>query len=240
MYERRAMGSWTAIYLCGEVPPVEQLPVEGRIEVRTLGKWTEVAPIGFQDPEPLAMALSARTTAEVIAVQIQTAASVVGVTHLREAKLVRRVEHVDGGWHRVEGTTQPWERKLFDEDARELALEGNEDSEGVEKIFERAELVQGSSIPYPDEFGTMCLALGVERADWAMLRNQPPTRVLLGARRSFGPLIGAVFTASCVIGAIVAGRGDARALLASLSVMSLVVTVGLGFMRRMRVGKWFF
>ncbi|MFT3707498.1 MAG: hypothetical protein QM817_07495 [Archangium sp.] len=233
------MGSWTAIYLCGEVPPVERLPIEGRIEVRTLGKWTEVAPVGFQDPEPLALALSAKTSADVISVQIQTAASVVGVTHLNQAKVVRRVEHVDGGWHRIEGTPQAWERKLFDEDARELALEGSEDSEGVEQIFERAELVQGSSIPYPDEFGTMCLALGVERADWVMLRNQPPTRVLMGAKRSFGPLLLLVATWACVIGAIAVGRGDWRALFGSLSAVLLVLTLGAGALRRARIGKWF-
>lgn len=233
------MASWTAIYLCGEVPPLDPLPIEGRIEVRALGKWTELAPSGLQDPQPLAKVLSEKTSAEVIAVQIQTTASVVGVTHLSAGKIVRAVEHVDGGWSRIEGTPQPWEKRLFDDDAKETALESDEDSEKIEAIFRHAQLEEGASHPYPDEFGAMCLALGIERADWHAAHRQPPRQVLQGSKRSFGPLILLVATVACVIGAMVVGRGDGRALFASLSVMLLVVTLGAGFMRKLRVGKWF-
>jgi hypothetical protein len=219
---------------------MDRLPVEGSLEVRTLGKWTEIAPLApLADLEPLAMAISAKTPVDVIAVQIQTAASVVGITHLQNARLVRRVEHVDGGWQRIEGTPQAWERGLFNEDALESALESREDSEAVHEVFKRAVLVQGASEPYPDEFGTMCLALGVERADWAMLRNQPAKQTLQGSERSFGPLLLAAATLGCVVAAVLSTR-DWRALFGSLSVMLLVVTLGMGFMRKARVGRWFF
>src|SRR5438309_2220566 len=118
------MASWTAIYVNGALPAVERLPIEGKVEVRMLGKWTELAPVGSQDPEPLALTISAQTKSEVISVQIQTAASVVAVTHLSAAQVVRRVEHADGGCQRVEGTPQTWERELFNAEALEDALEG--------------------------------------------------------------------------------------------------------------------
>ena len=232
------MGSWSAIYLKGALPPLDRLPVEGVIEVRTLGPWTELAPAGLQDLEPLAQALSAKTPDEVVAVQVQTTASVVGVTLHASGKVIRRVEHADGGWLRIEGTPQPWERELFSPEALEDELELGGDEAEVRAAFARGELSSGAHLPRPDEFGTRCLALGVTRADWALLRNQPAAQVLQGAKRSFGPLALAAATLACVVTAI-ATSGDVRAVFAALAGVGLPVTLGAGFLRKLRVGRWF-
>ncbi|MBL8913669.1 MAG: hypothetical protein JNM17_23410, partial [Archangium sp.] len=231
--------SWTAVYLCGEVTPLDGLPIEGEIEVRTLGKWTEFAPRGLQDPEPLAMALSSRVPGEVIAVQVQTNASVIGVAHIEQNRLVRRVEHVDGGWSRIEGAApREWERELFSDALLQDAIEGGEDEAELRAAFASRQLKVGESLPRPNEFGTMLMALGVTEKDWDATRKSPPRQVVRGAKRSFGSLIALVVFVGAVIGAVLSSR-DARGLFAALAAMSLVVSLMLGVMRKLRVGRWF-
>lgn len=231
--------SWTAVYLCGEVAPLEGLPVEGEIEVRTLGKWTEFAARGLQDPEPLAMALSSRVPGEVLAVQVQTTASVIGVAHIEQTRVVRRVEHVDGGWSRIEGEPKPWERELFSDELLQDALDGGEDEAELRAAFAARQLKVGASLPRPHEFGAMLLALGVTEKDWDVTRKSSPRQVLRGSKRSFGPLIALAVFFAAVTGAVFTSR-DARGLLAALAAMSLVVALMLGVLRKMRVGRWFF
>jgi hypothetical protein len=233
--------TWSAVYLRGEVPPGFPLPIEGEVEVRTLGEWTELG-LRLVDPVPLALAVSRRVRGEVVAVQVQSTATVVSVVHCEGGQEQRRLDFADGSWVAVRGTPRPWERALYRAARLEEALEDCDDEAEVRAAFARADVRQGDSLPWPGLLDNVVQALGVSEGEWDQTRASPPRAVLRGTRTSrltHGVRAGAVVTLALLAGAVFTSR-DARGLFAMFAVMVLSLTALGALLRRVRVGRWIF
>lgn len=176
--------TWSAVYLQGEVPTDFPLPVEGAVEARTLGRWTELALGGVAAPVPLALALSARVSGELVAVQAQSTATVISVVHCEGGRVVRRLDFADGTWVAVEGTPRPWERAMYRPERLEDELETHDDEAEVRAAFARADVKTGDSLPWPGILDNLVQALGVTEREWDATRASPPRVVLQGSATS--------------------------------------------------------
>lgn len=208
--------------------------------MRRLGKWTELELPGVADGEPSACSLSKSVSGQVIAVVIQTTASVISVAHFEAGERRRSIGFADGTWVCVEGEPQPWEARIFSQEELEAAKEVGEpdDDAELEAVFARKTLTAGQSLPWPREWETFFSAIDVTQAEWEAARNSPVLARVEGSRTSklthmarFTLLAGV----SSLVGLWLTRDGG----FAGLAVALLLVALGAGYLRRMSVGRWF-
>jgi hypothetical protein len=234
-----SVSTWNAIYFAGDVPTDFRPAVEGNVPVRRVGAWTELGIPGVQDCDAVALELSARVSGYVIRVLIQTTASVFDIVHCERGRVIRRIGFSDSRWVRVEGVPQPWELGLFSHQSLTEALEVEDDDASVRADFAKGTLEVGQMRPHPREWESLWRALAVTKDEWFAARAEQAPRTLIGRRmHRLTAVTGvAAIVSLALLAAGIATHGDARAVLASITLPLVVLTLGLATVRRAVVGR---
>lgn len=234
------MSTWNAIYFHGEWPAGFRPLVAGNCVGRRVAGWLELALPGVELGEPTALELSKRVEGVVIAVLVQTTASVLSVAHFEGGAVRRRIEFADGSWWSIEGEPQSWEAWLFsDAELEEARAIGDPDDDAeLERAFARGRLAVDDRLPWPREWEAMFQSIGVDRASWGRAQTGPVVLVVAGSRTSRTTWIArGGLVASVVAGAalVLTRHPDFVAVAAGCG----LVACGAGYMRRVTTGRWF-
>lgn len=242
------MGTWNALFCRGEVPADFRPDVEGPLEVRRVGEWTELALPGGEDGLEAAQALSRAVQGEVIWGLVQTTASVVSVVHCEGGRVVRQLSRSDGTWAEVEGEPRPWEAALFSAEALERAHDDvtPELIADIEARFRDRRLEVGARDPSLGEWETLFAALGVTGAQWNEAHRAPVRAEVEGGRTSRltwlarGALgTGLVLALALLVLRSTRGPSDATGLLGLFSSLLLSAAFCAGALRKLTIGRWF-
>lgn len=242
------MGTWNALYWRGEVPSGFRPPIEGRIELRQVEGWTELALPGVQDGLTAAQALSRAIGGEVIWTILQTTASAVGIAHCESGRVVRHLVYTDGAWSQLDGEPRGWEQGLFSERALERAQDDTTPDElaATQARFAAKRLELGAMDPMPGEWDTFTAALGLTPDQWRAAHAAAEVKVLEGAGASKltwiarGTLLaGLACLAALVVVRVLRGPGDVTGLLGLLMSVLLTSAFFAGGLRRLSTGRWF-